>query len=119
MACHREIYGVLGRHPLMTALLRSWNAYLRTAGFDACMVRYTATEDSLLERLSEMFHYDRRLYVLAPDLRASIIPFLDRCELHCLPAVIVNDGGVLCGLSVSEHVLLDPAACLRLLHSSV
>ncbi len=84
-------------------MLKTWNAWFREQGMDAAMSKYPATEATLPERLSEMFHFDRRAYIVAPDLGRAVLPLLDRLD----PAAkhtdsvryITNTGGVLTGFA--------------------
>ena len=53
------------------------------------------------ERLSEMFQFDRRLYIVGPELKEGIIPLLD-CVGNSVSEremlnVVYNDLGVLKG----------------------
>lgn len=97
----REIFGILGRDPRAAELERAWNAFFREQGMDAVLSRYPATQATLPERLSEMFHFDRRGYIVGLPLQKAIIPLLDAID----PAAegegrvdtVVNRGGVFTG----------------------
>ncbi|MDD5041663.1 MAG: hypothetical protein PHX87_04640 [Candidatus Peribacteraceae bacterium] len=75
---HRELFGIIGHVPDASAILREWNAAFRKMGMDASMDVYPTTAENLPERLSEMFHFDRRGYVVGENLSKKIIPLLDR-----------------------------------------
>jgi len=77
---HRELYGIIGHVPGTSAILKEWNAAFRTRGVDVSIDVYPTTEQNLPERLSEMFHFDRRGYIVGKDLSKAIIPLLDRVE---------------------------------------
>ncbi|HBU09530.1 MAG TPA: hypothetical protein DEB30_01875 [Candidatus Peribacter riflensis] len=77
---HRELYGIIGHVPDASRILKQWNAAFRERGIDASLDVYPTTEKNLPERLSEMFHFDRRGYLVGNDLSKVIIPLLDRVE---------------------------------------
>ncbi|MDD5026232.1 MAG: hypothetical protein PHH13_02525 [Candidatus Peribacteraceae bacterium] len=106
---HRELYGILGSMPTLRLLLRKWNEYFRSQGMNAFMDRYPATTGQLPERLSEMFHFDRRLYIVGKKLQKAILPLLDAVDAPVKGGVdcVVNEGGVLKGYWVGEG-LDDP-----------
>lgn len=100
LSTQREIYGLLGSFPNVSELLKQWNDDFRSRGIDVTMEHYPTTEKNLPERLSEMYHFDRRLYIVAIPLQKAIIPFLDLLS----PAarrrgvqIVINDNGVLKG----------------------
>ncbi|MDD5751405.1 MAG: hypothetical protein PHS73_02695 [Candidatus Peribacteraceae bacterium] len=99
---HRELYGIIGSIPNVSNVQKVWNAYFREQGIDATMNIYPTTKANLPERLSEMFHFDRRAYIVGKNLSKAIIPLLDRVE----PAArgrgvtwVENEDGVLIGKS--------------------
>ncbi|MDD4628473.1 MAG: hypothetical protein PHE68_03720 [Candidatus Peribacteraceae bacterium] len=101
----RELYGLIGSVSHSSQVLKEWNSFFAQKGMDATMNIYPTTEANLPERLSEMFHFDRRAYLVGKDLSRAIIPLLDRVE----PAArkngvtwVENDGGVLIGKAVSR-----------------
>lgn len=98
---NRELYGVIGTMLDASALLQTWNAFFRLHSIDAMMERYPTTVALLPERLSEMFHFDRRLYLVAPDLQRAVLPMLDVLDAASQRSgsvdVIVNRDGVLSG----------------------
>ncbi|MFH1444722.1 MAG: hypothetical protein ABIG34_05045 [Candidatus Peregrinibacteria bacterium] len=116
---HRELYGILGRMPNMSQLLKTWNATFREQGIDASLDYYPTTEAALPERLSEMFHFDRRGYIVSKDLSKNIIPLLDHVEPSARRrpssakasegegvTFVWNDGGVLYGKKGLEKAML-------------
>ena len=58
-------------------MLKFWNAKFMKEERDAYMDCYPTTPETLPERLSEMFHFDRRGYIVASALQEAIIPVLD------------------------------------------
>lgn len=99
MSPTRELFGVIGKIPNRSETLKTWNAYFTRTGHDAFMDYYPTTPDTLPERLSEMFHFDRRGYIVSPDLSEALIPLLDSCASSHVDT-IVNDNGVLRGFFV-------------------
>ncbi len=97
----REVIGVLGAHPDAPSILKQWNRFFVKAGVDAAIHRYPATTKNLPERLSEMFHFDRRAYIVAPSLAGAVLPLLDRIDADAKRTktidIIVNEGGILRG----------------------
>ena len=64
------------------------------------MARYPAKIDQLPERLSEMFHFDRRMYLVGEELQELVGQLLD--ELHDSVdegkvTIIKNEGGIFTG----------------------
>ncbi|MFH0770516.1 MAG: hypothetical protein V1926_04015 [Candidatus Peregrinibacteria bacterium] len=97
---HREIYGLLGSFPDASKLLKEWNERFRKQGIDATMEEYPATEKNLPERLSEMFYFDRRMYLVSSDLSCVLLRFLDEVTPMARKRgvrVVENRGGVLTG----------------------
>jgi len=97
---HRELYGMIGHVPDASRILKEWNARFRAQGMDASMDVYPTTEKNLPERLSEMFHFDRRGYIVSKDLSKAIIPLLDHVEAAARRkgvTFVANKGGVLFG----------------------
>jgi len=98
---HRDLYGFIGNAMEARPVLKAWNARFREEGRDASMDFYPTTVKNLPERLSEMFHFDRRAYIVGKDLQKAIIPLLDHVDLHARRRgvqVVNNDNGVLKGL---------------------
>jgi shikimate 5-dehydrogenase len=98
---HREIYGILGSHPQAAELRRAWERWFREKQIDATLERYPATVANLPERLSEMFHFDRRAYIIGPALQQAIIPLLDRLDDQAEEEgsidTVMNEGGLMVG----------------------
>ena len=102
---HRELYGMIGHVPDASRILKEWNARFRAQGMDASMDVYPTTKKNLPERLSEMFHFDRRGYIVGKDLSKAIIPLLDHVETAARRKGITfvrNEGGVLKGYANVE-----------------
>lgn len=98
---NRELYGIIGHVPDASKILKEWNAHFREQEMDASMDVYPTTENNLPERLSEMFHFDRRGYIVGKDLQKKIIPLLDHAEPEARRrgvTFVVNKGGVLFGM---------------------
>ena len=104
----RELFGLLGKVPDAPGVQAEWNRFFAARGMDAFMGRYLATPEQLPERLSEMFHFDRRLYLIGADLQRAIVPLLDASDAARADAVC-NCGGVLRGMFLGTT---DPCAVL-------
>ena len=89
---HRELFGILGSFEGASKLQAEWNAYFSEHGIDAFMDRYPCKREQIPERLSEMFHFDRRLYILSPSLRDTVAPLLDRADGNHVDVIINKDG---------------------------
>lgn len=79
----------------------------RSRGIQAIVESFSARHDAELQlRLSEMFLWERRAYILGTSLRRSVLPFLDRVLLPLSADggvdIVLNCGGVLCGASISS-----------------
>ncbi|MDO8468348.1 MAG: hypothetical protein Q7S29_01155, partial [Candidatus Peribacter sp.] len=119
---NRELYGLIGSVPDASKILKEWNAHFREQGMDASMDVYPTTEKNLPERLSEMFHFDRRGYIVGKDLAKTIIPLLDSVEPAARRrpssakasegegvAFVWNEGGILKGSSKAPNPALSAA----------
>ena len=98
---NRELYGIIGSVPNASTVLKEWNAKFREQGMDASMDLYPTTVANLPERLSEMFHFDRRAYIVGKDLSKAIIPLLDEAEpaaRHAGVSLVENHKGILFGI---------------------
>jgi shikimate 5-dehydrogenase len=73
----RELMGILGSLDNTSEEMSWWNAEFKKLGMDAALSRYPTEVDTLPERLSEMFHFDRRGYIVGKGLQEAIIPLLD------------------------------------------
>ena len=96
----REIFGILGKLKNASKIQKEWNKYFKEKGIDAFMARYPAKIDQLPERLSEMFHFDRRMYLVGEELQELVGQLLD--ELHDSVdegkvTIIKNEGGIFTG----------------------
>ncbi len=105
-AIHRELYGVLGSFPEAGKTIARWNKSFTEKGIDAWMAKYPATKATLPERLSEMFHFDRRAYIVSPVLKKEVMVFLDQLSKKAQQEgrvnTIVNERGVLTGDLLSD-----------------
>ena len=99
----RELFGILGSLENTSAVLKAWNHAFSEGGIDAFMDRYPTTKENLPERLSEMFHFDRRGYVIGAALQEEIIPLLDDTDGSDRVNTVWNDGGVMKGLWIDEN----------------
>ena len=113
----RELFGVLGAHPRASALQREWNAYFAREGIDAFMGRYPASIKLLPGRLSEMFHFDRRAYIVGLRLQKAILPLLDALDASTAgegrAVVVVNRGGECMGYFLEDTSPDSVMALLR------
>ncbi|MDA1208483.1 MAG: hypothetical protein O2904_00430 [bacterium] len=99
----RELYGILGTFPDVSRLQSHWNTYFDKCNIDAFINKYPTTVSTIPERLSEMFHFDRRMYFIGPSLRLCICQYLDGIDcpeehINC----VVNIGGVFYGRCVDD-----------------
>lgn len=84
-----------------------WNLLLREQGIDGFFDFYpTSGERELTLRLAEMFHLDRRAYVLSGPLQDIVRPLLDRMDSSVTDEkavdTIINTGGVLVGFHIGD-----------------
>ena len=96
----REIYGIIGKLKDASNIQKEWNAYFKRKGIDAFMARYPTKTSELPERLSEMFHFDRRMYLVGEDLQESVDRMLDKLDKSAdegKVSIIKNEGGILIG----------------------
>ncbi|MBU0766206.1 hypothetical protein KKF55_00235 [Patescibacteria group bacterium] len=97
----RELYGIIGKIPDSGKLQSEWNKFFEKEGIDAFMDKYPTTVETLPERLSEMFHFDRRAYIVGDKLQEAIIPLLDQIDELAIEKgrvnLVLNIGGVLTG----------------------
>ena len=97
---NRELFGILGSFIGAGKEQSWWNRMFEQNGIDAFMDRYPTAPDQLPLRLSEMFHFDRRGYIVSERLSQSIIPLLDTVDSVSDDGAIDtvwNDGGVMRG----------------------
>lgn len=98
---HRELFGIIGKIDDVSSEKKWWNARFLKEGLDAYMDSYPTKERELPERLSEMFHFDRRGYIVGKPLQIAIIPLLDRIDASAEGEgrvdFVVNNGGVMTG----------------------
>ena len=97
----RELMGILGSLDNTSEEMSWWNAEFKRLGIDAALSRYPTDPETLPERLSEMFHFDRRGYIVGFALQEAIIPLLDHIDESAAEKGIVdtvhNAGGVMTG----------------------
>lgn len=103
----REIYGILGTMKGASAELQKWNGLFRKESKDAVLVKYSASVSQLPERLSEMFHFDRRAYFVSGNLQESILMHMDTLEASATKNkrvnTVLNQDGVLTGAYLSDE----------------
>jgi len=103
----RELYGILGSYPQAGKDMAWWNASFSKQGIDAWMSKYPTTVKTLPERLSEMFHFDRRAYIVSPALEKAVLSSLDRLEESAKAEgrvnTILNEKGVFVGAFLTEQ----------------
>lgn len=102
----RQLFGVIGTVDNVSALKKQWNGYFTDEGLDAFMDSYATTPQELPERLSEMYHFDRRGYIVGKPLQKAIIPLLDALDASSEGEgrvdTVVNRGGVMTGYYCAE-----------------
>jgi len=102
----RELFGIIGKDTNARKLQAEWNVFFEDNGMDAFIDCYPTTIENLPERLSEMFHFDRRLYIVSSSLQEAIKPLLDSLD-KCASEkgrvdIVVNENGVLTGKFFGE-----------------
>lgn len=98
---NRELFGIIGKLDDISTEKKWWNKRFAERGMDAFMDSYPTKEKELPERLSEMFHFDRRAYIVGKPLQEAIIPLLDRVDGSVTGEgrvdFVTNTGGVMTG----------------------
>lgn len=102
----RTVCGLLAPRCIGSAR-KYWNALFRKQGIDAFFDWYKASTIQDLElRLAEMFHLDRRGYIIAPALQEMILPLLDQIDPSAAEKgsvdTVVNENGVLVGFRMGD-----------------
>lgn len=102
----RSVCGLIGPRCIADAR-KFWNALFLEQGIDAFFDCYKASTIADLElRLAEMFHLDRRGYLVVPALQELIIPLLDQLDQSATGEgradTVVNNGGVICGYFLGD-----------------
>lgn len=105
------LLGLIGSASDSSEQKRYWNTRLQEEGIDGFFDHYPATADTLPEALSQMFHFDRRGYIVGKALIKAIIPLLDHVHLAESSGVeegsgvntVVNIGGVLHGYFLQDR----------------
>tara|TARA_Y100000310_G_C20569890_1_gene757451 strand:+ start:590 stop:949 length:360 start_codon:yes stop_codon:yes gene_type:complete len=95
----RLLFGLIGSFEDTSAQKSYWNKKFYDEGIDAFMDHYPTKASELPERLSEMFHFDRRGYIVGKALQEAILPLLDRVEGEGSVAVVANKNGICIGYS--------------------
>lgn len=96
----RELFGIIGSLPDTSQQRQWWNAQFAEQGIDAFMDHYPTTVRELPERLSEMFHFDRRGYIVGKALQKAVISYLDVVDSSVGQGSVAwlhNDSGVITG----------------------
>lgn len=93
----RELFGIIGKVDNVSRIKSDWNRRFKQKGIDAFLDSYPTTAANLPERLSEMFHFDRRGYIVGDNLQEQIVPLLDEinesvAEEEMVDTVINRDG---------------------------
>lgn len=102
----RELFGIIGKVDDISAEKKWWNARFLQEGKDAFMDSYPTKEQELPERLSEMFHFDRRGYIVGKPLQEAIIPLLDALDSSVGEGrvdFVLNTGGIMTGYLLGNH----------------
>ena len=101
---NRELFGIIGSIENISAVKKKWNAFFLKEGIDAFLDSYPTKEAEIPERLSEMYHFDRRGYIVGKPLQLAIIPLLDVVDESVKEEgsvdTVVNSNGVLTGYCV-------------------
>ena len=97
----RELFGILGSLDNVSDEMSWWNRQFVQKGLDAALSRYPTQTTELPERLSEMFHFDRRGYIVGKGLTEAIIPLLDSIDASAMEEgsvdTVLNRGGIMTG----------------------
>jgi len=103
---NRELFGIIGTVDDVSGEKKWWNAQFKDKGIDAFMDSYPTKEKELPERLSEMFHFDRRGYIIGNPLQEAIIPLLDQLDSSVGEGrvdFVANTGGVMTGYACADR----------------
>lgn len=112
---HQFVFGLLAPR-LDRGIRKQWNDLIREQGIDGFFDFYRTKDRSDLElRLSEMFHLERRGYIVDPALQTLVVPLLDRIDASSQKSgrvdTVVNERGVLAGYFCPT---LDPCPLIDL-----
>lgn len=101
----RELFGILGSLPDTSECKRYFNHRFEEEDIDAFLDHYPTKPEELPERLSEMFHFDRRGYIVADALSEAIIPLLDQIDggVGDRVTLVMNRGGILTGYAINDY----------------
>jgi hypothetical protein len=110
------VYGILGKDTAAIEINACWNHYFLAHNMPCSMHKYPTVPSAIVERLSEMFTYERALYIISVPLQSSIAAACDRVDTTDLPNMVINIRGVLCA-TFCPVSLTDTAACLEWIFS--
>lgn len=103
----RLLFGIIGKVDDISSEKKWWNAQFLQKGLDAFMDSYPTKLAEIPERLSEMFHFDRRGYIVGKPLQEAIIPLLDHLDSSVEGEgrvdFILNAGGVFTGFAGKDR----------------
>ena len=119
----RELMGILGNVPHSSTLQKKWNAYFLKEGIDAFVDKYPTTPQLIPKRLSEMFHFDRRWYIVSSELSQAILEYMDQLDTSASSSgrinFVLNKNGIFIGYFLEETVVsLIQKICAKLLNKS-
>lgn len=101
ISTERKLFGIVGVIPERSTKQANWNAFFDKENIDAFIDHYPTVETDLPERLSEMFHFDRRGYIIGEEFQEVILPMLDSLDSSASERkrvdTVWNDNGVLRG----------------------
>jgi len=103
----RLLFGIIGKVDDISSEKKWWNARFLKEGLDAYMDSYPTKEKEIPERLSEMFHFDRRGYIVGKPLQEAIIPLLDHLDASAEGEgrvdFVANTGGIMTGYFLQDR----------------
>jgi shikimate 5-dehydrogenase len=88
----RILLGVLGKVENLSSIRSHFDLFINKQQLDVSFDYYQTKPSELHERLSEMWHHDRRGYLLAEQLQQAIIPLLDECKYERVNVIVNNKG---------------------------
>lgn len=107
----REIFGILGKIPERSAIQKKWNHHFKINSMDAFLDYYPITVETIPERLSEMYHFDRRAYIVGSALTEAVYRYMDELDAAALEEgsvnLIINRDGKLHGYYVSDNTQIE------------
>ena len=112
----RELFGIIGKVPNASKVQREWNLFFKEKGMDAFMDKYPTTEENLPERFSEMFHFDRRIYLVGHELGEAVNSLVDELDESAKTKgkvnLVFNIGGVLKGAYTEDYKYVEKVFAL-------